>query len=1016
MSDVMRAVPFTKLVNWVFEEYENHRTIFGIPEYKFFKKQGKSTIKLFGQDIDTPVGPAAGPHTQLAQNIIAAYLCGSRFFELKTVQVLDNLEIPKPCILARDEGYNTEWSTELSVEAAFAEYVKAWFVLHLLARELGLSQGRTFIFNMSVGYDLKGVQSPKVDGFIEGLKDASQTAIFQECKSYLQEHAHRFKTVDDQFIDSISPNICNSITLSTMHGCPPAEIESICKYLLAEKELHTFAKLNPTLLGYETVRKTFDEMGYGYIQIKEESFTHDLQYADGVAMLKRLKAFAKQHNRSFGVKLSNTLPVRITRGELPGEEMYMSGRSLYPLTINLALKLAEEFAGDLDISYSGGADFFNIARVFESGIQPITAATTLLKPGGYLRLKQIAEELEPHLDNRTSNFINVEKLRKLAESAIEDPHHLKAKRSAGSRKLDRQLPLTDCFVAPCVLGCPLGQDVPEYIRLVGEGRYEEAYELITAKNPLPFITSTICDHKCMLKCTRWDYDQPVLIREMKLIAAQKGYGAPQKIEKGGNQSSAKVAVIGAGPSGLAAGYFLAKAGMEVTVFDKREKPGGTVEYVIPRFRISSEAIKHDLELVKSVGVKFELGVNPDFSVEKLKSDGFKYIYLAIGAGKSNPLPLEGDSRKVMGAVHFLEEFNRNEGAVNLGKNVAVIGGGNSAMDAARAALRVNGVENVYIIYRRTREYMPADQEELEHALNEGVILKELLTPVSLAHGRLKCQKMTLGEPDGTGRRRPVAQEGQFAEIEIDTVLSATGELVDDDLLRKNGVAADHRGRIKINPDTLETNLANVYIGGDALYGPATVAEAVAHGRKVAKAIIAQEKLALETDIVDRFKFDGTKRLLEIGEKKGTIKATLADENEPGRCLECNFVCNICTEVCPNRANISINVDRGGVKHLNQVIHIDGMCNECGNCETFCHYDGAPYKDKLTLFWSEEDFASSNNSGFLMVKDGAEPVFKFRVDGRIMTVKFDGDRKTEAAVDSTVLAVAWETFKGYKYLF
>jgi putative selenate reductase len=262
---------------------------------------------------------------------VAAYLVGSRFFELKTVQILDELEFPKPCIRAEDECYNTEWSTELSIQGALVEYIKAWFMVHFLQKELFNQEKRTFMFNMSVGYDLKGIQSPKVDAFIEGMKDASDTDIFKECVRVLKEEVHRFKNVDEAYIDSISPYICNSITLSTMHGCPPEEIEAICKYLISEKKLNTFVKMNPTLLGYEFVRKTFDKMGYNYITIKEESFTHDLQYNDGVAMLHRLKAFAKEHNVSFGVKLSNTLPVKITQGELPGEEMYMSGRSLYPL-------------------------------------------------------------------------------------------------------------------------------------------------------------------------------------------------------------------------------------------------------------------------------------------------------------------------------------------------------------------------------------------------------------------------------------------------------------------------------------------------------------------------------------------------------------------------------------------------------------------------------------------------------------------------------------------------------------
>ncbi|HHX50383.1 MAG TPA: putative selenate reductase subunit YgfK, partial [Clostridia bacterium] len=388
MSDKMRPIPFWKMLDWILEEYQKDRSIFGVPAEKFHFPRSRKSLELFGQPLSLPLGPAAGPHTQLAQNIVASYLAGGRFIELKTVQILDQLEFPKPCIAAGEECYNTEWSTELAIEEALEEYIKAWFLLHILQRELGQNSQRDFVFNMSVGYDLQGIQSPKVDSLIEGLKDASTLALWKEYQSILRENARRFQSIDEEYIESISPYLCNSVTLSTMHGCPPAEIEGISKYLLREKKLHTFIKMNPTLLGYQYVQETFDRMGYDQIQIKEESFTRDLQYRDGADMLERLKKFARNEGQEFGVKLSNTLPVIITGNQLPGDEMYMSGKALYPLTINLALKLAGEFDGDLPISYSGGADFFNLPGLLETGIRPVTVASTLLKSGGYLRLKQ----------------------------------------------------------------------------------------------------------------------------------------------------------------------------------------------------------------------------------------------------------------------------------------------------------------------------------------------------------------------------------------------------------------------------------------------------------------------------------------------------------------------------------------------------------------------------------------------------------------------------------------------------
>ncbi len=1011
MADIMRPIPFEQLVNWICVERQSSKTIFGVPESKFYYTGSDRYVKIFGAAVDTPIGPAAGPHTQLAQNIVAAYLSGSRFFELKTVQILDELEFPKPCIRAEDECYNTEWSTELSIDGAFAEYVKAWFLLHLLQKELFNQDERRFVFNMSVGYDLKGIQSPKVDGFVEGLKDAAASAVFQECKRVLLARVESFQHVDAAYIAAISPHICSSITLSTLHGCPQAEIEAISKYLLSAKQLDTFVKMNPTLLGYQTVRATFDRMGYSYINLKEESFTHDLQYNDGVAMLRRLRAYATEQGKQFGVKLSNTLPVRVTKGELPGDEMYMSGRALYPLTINLAWKLANEFSGNLNISYSGGADFFNIERIFATGIRPITLATTLLKPGGYTRIKQLAELLQPGLDNAGDGKIDLEKLKSLADSAYSDADYLKDKRSVSGRKIPRKLPISDCFVAPCSVGCPIGQDIPEYLKLVGEQKFDEAFAVIVRKNPLPFTTGTICNHQCMTKCTRLDYDNSVQIRTAKFVAAVKGFDSYlAQMGKQVPQSDAKIAVIGAGPAGLAAGYFLATAGLDVTVFDKRPNAGGTVRYVIPEFRISRGALDNDIELVRKAGVKFEFGVDPEFSITALRAQGFKYIFLAIGAGKSSRLVLQGEDSKLKSAISFLEEFSRDS-QLDLGKNVAVIGGGNSAMDAARAASRVEGVEHVYIIYRRTKEYMPADREELDLALSEGVIFRELFSPLSLNNGMLRCQKMELGDPDESGRRSPNAT-GEFLEIPVDTVLAATGEQIESELLRNNGIAIDDTGFAQADPQTLETNLPNVFIGGDALYGPATVVEAISHARKVCTAIIAREGLSEDVQAEKTAALS----LEEIAARKGILNPAGRAEDEPARCLACDHVCNICSEVCPNRANLVLEVSGYGFRNNNQILHIDGMCNECGNCATFCPNTGAPYQDKLTLFWSEQDFVNSSNPGFVLLRGGTEPRFSLRLADRTFELGFDSTGKTGAPVDQGIAAMIWSAYTRYNYLF
>lgn len=951
MSEVMTPMSFEQLVDWVLQEKKKRGTVFG--QHHAYRADGTHNRTMFGRTLETPIGPAAGPHTQMTQNIVAAYYAGSRFFELKTVQIMDGEElaacINRPCIKADDEGYNCEWSTELTVPQAMEEYIKAWFLLKVIAREFGLGDMNGFQFNVSVGYDLAGIQSPKVDTFLNSMKHAEDTEIFKHCKAYLLEHADWFEHVTTEDIEQIPPEICNSVTLSTLHGCPPQEIERIAMYLLTEKGFHTFVKCNPTLLGYEFARKTMDEMGYDYIQFGNFHFKDDLQYEDAVPMLTRLMNTAKERNLEFGVKITNTFPVDVKQNELPSEEMYMSGKSLYPLSISLAAKLAKEFDGRLRISYSGGADYYNIERIVDAGIWPVTVATTLLKPGGYQRLTQMAKLLDK--ENAPFEKIDVEAAGKLAEEAVEDPHHVKAMKPLPSRKMKKEVPLMDCFVAPCKEGCPIHQDITTYLQLVGEEKYEEAMEVIAEKNPLPFITGTICAHNCMSKCTRNFYETPVHIREMKLKAAENGYEALlEKLPVPAVTKAGKAAVIGGGPAGMAAAYFLRKGGMEVTLFEAKESLGGVVRHVIPPFRISEDAIEKDAEILRKIQVDIRCNTKVE-SLEELKKQGYTKIVLAVGAPVQGSLKLESGMPK--NALEFLAEFKQTDGNVSLGKYVVVIGGGNTAMDTARAAKRNAGVEHVYLVYRRTRRYMPADEEELVMALEDGVEFKELLSPVKLENGQLFCKVMQLSDYDVSGRRG-VTETGETVWVPADTVIAAVGEKVPTDWYQANGLAVSEKGRLYVDEKTLKTSDDNVYAAGDGLYGPATVVEAIRDGRKVAEAI-AGEVLARD--------FDKLAEEEKVYAKRGVLKEEQKETKEAGRCLGCSTICENCVEVCPNRANIAIQVP-GMEKH--QIIHVDYLCNECGNCKSFCPYSSAPYLNKFTLFETEADMENSKNQGFAVL--------------------------------------------------
>ena len=1053
MGDRMRPVPFEELVERIFSEYRNHGTIFGIHKEDFFKPSGKHSINVFGQKCATPLGPAAGPHTQLAQNIVSAYMVGGRFMELKTVQIMDHLEIAKPCIDARDEGHNVEWSTEYTLEKAYDEYLKAWFAVHLIqAAFTGKAEDPDFIFNMSVGYNLEGIKQPKMQTYIDSMIDATKSPLFEQYKASLKNiieegtilegtdlegHAKALKGLENR----ISANISPSVTISTMHGCPPKEIEAICSYMLTEKKLNTFVKLNPTLLGYDEVRRILDLTGFCHVGLRRGSFEHDLQYPDAVAMLCRLIDLAKEKGLGFGVKLTNTLG-NINDGKvLPGEEKYMSGRALLPISTTVATRLSAEFDGKLPISYSGGCTIYSVQDIFDTGIRPITLATDMLKPGGYARMARMAEKLDKESRTWGKTDIDPKAVEDLAMNARNAFYSQREFRGERQAKVNDDLPMFDCYVSPCMEACPIHQNIPDYVGLVGDGRYAEALTLIYEGNALPNITCNICDHQCQFHCARMDYEGAVHIRDMKKIAVEKGTAEYlQNWEAPEAPADVKAAVIGAGPAGLAAGYFLARAGFDTTLFEKEANAGGVVANIIPNFRIDPKAIQADIDHVAAHGVKFRFNSRmEDVTVKALKDAGFDYIYYAIGSEKSNEMKLGGDPSKVMGALSFLEAFKKDPALLNLGKHVIVAGGGNTAMDSARAAKRVAGVEDVTIVYRRTEKEMPADPEEVKLAEEEGIKFKFLLNPMYLDNGKVSCVQMVLGEPDASGRRRPV-ETRETLDLPCDTLLTAIGEHPDKDALGVLGVPVTDRGIPAVDPETNETEVKGVYAIGDVL-GASTVVKCIASARKAVEATIDKvfEEIK-EAEIADdnepelveeyeeeeedegyleaeeRFFKDVQERKTHLCEKCKSFESckNIADfaQQEAKRCMDCTYYCNKCVEVCPNRANVAIDMRSSeNTDDPFQILHLDAFCNECGNCAAFCNHQGRPYKDKFTLFSRHDDFDDSTNSGFLVENEDV----LVRVDGKVVKCSIDGEGNLVGDVPALVKDLIEQVFISYDYL-
>ena len=969
MADMMHPIPFGQLMDWILTEYRTQGSIFGIRS--IYRRMESPAFSLFGSKLEAPYGPAAGPHTQLAQNIIAAFVTGARFFELKTVQIMDGAQLSacvrKPCISAPDECYNCEWSTELTVSQAYGEYVKAWFACKLLAKELRLGDPEAFIFNMSVGYDLAGIRSEKIDSFIEGMKDASNSPDWAACVNWTLSNLDRFRLVDADYVRLISPCISNSVTESTLHGCPPQEIERIAAYLMTEKHLHTYIKCNPTLLGYVSARKQLDELGFDYVDFDRHHFEHDLQYTDALPMFRRLMELGEQTGLQFGLKLTNTFPVK-GNGLLPSDEMYMSGRSLFPLTVALACRIAEDLDGKIAISFSGGADTHNIGPLLRAGIRPVTMATTILKPDGYEHFSKIGHAA--HVAHPPQG-IDIHALQTLCDRASTDPNYRKSLKPQPNRKIGMPLPLLNCFTSPCRNGCPIHQDIPAYLHALGEGHFEQSLRIILQRNPLPFITGTICPHHCTDKCMGNHRLTPVEIREAKLQAARGGFdGVLQGLSKTIPNSDKRVAVIGGGPAGLAAAAFLSRAGVDVTIFERAGALGGIVHHVIPDFRIGSHEIDCDVKLSLAYGteVRFYTEITDP---QVLLQEGFTDIIIATGAWKSAPSPLQYGP--AINVIDFLKRAKSSPESLNLGENIVIIGGGNTAMDAARAAKRLNPDACVQLVYRRDRRNMSADEEELDAALQDGVKFLELCSPVGLRDGQLLCRVMQLGAPDATGRRS-CTPTAQTCTIPADSVIYAVGEQVDTTLLQQCGAQLSQHG-LPITDSDCRTTVAHIFAIGDARRGPATVVEAIADAAAAANTI--------------------TECAFEMFETNNPCTPC-------GDCRGCAASCEVCTQVCPNRANVAIAIDGSSQK---QILHIDGMCNTCGNCAAFCPYDGHPYLDKFTLYWSRADFESSPNAGFL-------PLSKDRVLVRLRSHVWETD---VTSGDDLILQMIRTVMEKYPYL-
>ena len=415
----------------------------------------------------------------------------------------------------------------------------------------------------------------------------------------------------------------------------------------------------------------------------------------------------------------------------------------------------------------------------------------------------------------------------------------------------------NCKNKPCVSGCPVNVRIPEFVAKVAEGKFEEAYEIITSTNSLPAISGRVCpqENQCEGKCVRGIKGESVSIGRLERFCADYHMKHSDAKAVKPQSNGKKVAVVGAGPSGLTCAGDLAKKGYEVTVFEAFHTAGGVLVYGIPEFRLPKAIVKKEVENLQDLGVevKTNMVIGRVLSVDELFEMGYKAIFIGSGAGLPSFMGIEGeDLIGVYSANEYLTRTNLMKAYLDdydtpiiKSKSVAVVGGGNVAMDAARCAKRL-GAENVYIVYRRGMEEMPARKEEVHHAMEEGIIFKNLNNPVKILgdeNGRVRameCIEMELGEPDASGRRKPIAKEGSNFELPVDTVIMSIGTSPNP-LIRSTtpGLDTNKRGCLVVNEDTMQTTREGVYAGGDAVTGAATVILAMGDGRKAAAAMHEQ---------------------------------------------------------------------------------------------------------------------------------------------------------------------------------
>lgn len=1027
------------LLKLILDAYDTRKEIFDIPEKLFYRHWYHKTLytEKYGKTLHNPIGLASGPLTQLAQNIITGWLCGARVIELKTIQPDANTQVLKPSIHIADVAIHTEATHEMEPEAAYEQFLNAWIIIHILHHKLFMGHKGPdsigTIFVMSLGYTLTDIRSEKIQWFIEKMMN---------CNIEKHEKIKQLKSIYPAIekID-IPDEISNAFTINTFPGCSAREIEYACKFLMIDKKLHPTVKLDPILMGYNSVQAILESENSFDIELSDEKIQESINYLDALKLIDNLQSTAREMELELTIKLSNGLMCKNPSRRIPSgaAHVYLTGNALHPIAVNLAAKMQSKYGGMLNMSFSGGADCFNIANLLMSGFSTVTVCTDLLKPGGYGRLHQYFQELATIFSNYQVKTIKelilksassygvkesaAENLMNYAIKTLNDQAYKRNDNFGNSINGKQKLEKYDCISAPCSDVSPMQNDVSGICHYTAKNNPDKAFAAVLANNPLPAITGMAGPEKHHRHCTRLNYDHPVLMNELERFISE--YEPTEEVLKPPvEKNKLEVAVIGGGPAGLSCAWFLNRFGFQVDVFEAEAQVGGMIAQTAPEFRLSNDAIQRDIQRIKNSGIK--ILANSHINKERYENirENYDFTFIATGAVFPDYFDFQKDETEgIIDGVEFLKK-NKTNRQLTPGLHYAVLGSNYIAADAARTAKRICGSEgSVTLITPEAFEKMTVDPSMLKAIEDEDIEIFDSAWVLEPVKNKSKIIGLKLAETEPAMKNNKVVpgftlrEESQQAFL-FDIIISCPD--------RKSGNGFFNLKNIKKSTLTTATRVEDVYAGGAFTNTAGTLESAIGEGKLAALEIAAAAGISipknsfsiskniplqeiqlkrfhrekpLKTDILppaERMNFEPVFR---------TIKPVKAIR-EANRCLHCDVICNVCVNVCPNKAIFPFEINPADlnvptvvesddkpyvsyestlpIQQKHQVMVIADWCNNCGNCTSFCPKSGSPNLDKLRVHLNKKSFANEL-SGILLTKTEDHRMMTLKRNGNIFTL-------------------------------